>query len=212
MIFDLFSSPLLFLVWLVAIIIGLSVHEFSHALAGYLLGDHTAKEHGRLTLNPLSHVSGMGFLLLMFAGFGWGKPVPFNPLNLKYKRFGPALVAIAGPLSNLILAVFSGVVLKILIFYKVFPLENLLIQFLFIFIMLNMVLMIFNLIPLPPLDGSKVLFGILAAPKYHHIVFFLEKNGPFLLILLLVLDNFVGINIFGGLFNFIINFVNNILV
>lgn len=207
----LFSTPAIFLAWVVAIVIALAVHEFSHALAGNLLGDPTAKNLGRLTLNPLAHISWLGFVVLLLVGFGWGKPVPFNPYNLKFKRWGPALVAVAGPLSNLIMAVATGFILWLLIFFQALPSENLLIQFLYIFVILNVILMVFNLIPIPPLDGSKILYAVLHQPKYRQLIIFLETRGPMLLILLLILDNIIGINIFGNLFWGIIDLVDRII-
>ena len=133
----LFSEPLIFIAWVAAILIALSVHEFAHAWAGHWLGDDTAKMQGRLTLNPLSHISWLGFLMLLLVGFGWGKPVPFNPFNLKDKRWGPAMVSVAGPLSNLIMAVAAGLILHYLVFFQVLAPQNMLIQFLTIFVILN---------------------------------------------------------------------------
>ena len=207
MILDLFGSPMLFVAWLVAITVSLTVHEFSHALAAAKLGDETAKNLGRLTLNPLAHVSGLGFLMLVMVGFGWGKPVPFNPLNLKDKRLGPMFISIAGPLSNLVLAIIGIVAMKVLFLSQILPPENLLIQFLNLFIIINLILMIFNLLPIPPLDGSKILYAILHDRKYQPFVYSYEKNGPLILLGLLVLDNIIGLNIFGWLFQGIINLV-----
>lgn len=213
MIFNqLIQNPLVFIAWVVAILLALSVHEFSHALAGTLQGDNTAKSLGRLTLNPISHVSGIGFLMLLFVGFGWGKPVPFNPFNLKNQRFGPFIVAVAGPISNLIMAILGGLILRYLIIFEVFPPENLLIQFLSFFVILNAILMVFNLIPIPPLDGSKILPAILQHPKYRPFLVAVETQGPIILIFLLILDTIVGVNIFGGLFQFVINLVNNLIL
>ena len=93
----LFSDPLFFFVILLAIIVSLSFHEFAHAFAGFKLGDPTAQRLGRLTLNPLAHIDFLGLFMMLFAGFGWAKPVPFDPRNLKSKRWGPVIVALAGP-------------------------------------------------------------------------------------------------------------------
>ena len=105
LILSLLDQPMLLAAWLIAIVLVLTIHEFSHALADTLLGDPTAKMSGRLTLNPLAHISWLGFFMLLVVGFGWGKPVPYNPYNLKYPRFGAAIVAFAGPFSNLISAI-----------------------------------------------------------------------------------------------------------
>jgi len=216
-ILDLLSQPIVFVAWLAAIIYVLTIHEFSHALAGTWLGDSTARLAGRLTLNPLAHVSWLGFFMLLLVGFGWGKPVPFNPYNLKYPRVGPALVAIAGPLSNLISAIIFIVIFKIF-FPAVHPLFlimsdvtadslNLAAVFLSLAIFLNLILMIFNLIPIPPLDGSKILFAIIADGKYAGIRHTLEDRGPMILLIIIMMDSFIGTNILGGIVNGVLNLV-----
>lgn len=207
----LFEEPIIFIVWMIAIIIAITIHEFSHALAATLQGDLTAKSQGRLTLNPLAHLSGIGFLMLLLVGFGWGKPVPFNPYNLKNKRWGPALISLAGPGSNLVLAAACGGILKGVLNFTSLPPENLLIQFLYLLVIINIVLMVFNLIPIPPLDGSKLLFSILHSPKYNHIKMWLTVRGPILLIGLIFIDYILNINIFSGLFRIIINGVHSLL-
>src|SRR3990167_1831293 len=98
----LFSQPSLFIIWLLAIAYGITVHEFAHVLAAYLQGDDTGRLLGRLTLNPLKHIDPFGLFLLMIVGIGWGRPAPYNPYNLKHRRWGEVLVALAGPLANLI--------------------------------------------------------------------------------------------------------------
>lgn len=216
-ILDLLSQPIVFIAWLAAIIYVLTIHEFCHALAGTWLGDSTARLAGRLTLNPLSHVSWLGFLMLLLVGFGWGKPVPFNPYNLKYPRIGPALVAIAGPLSNLISAIIFIVIFKIF-FPMVHPLFlvasdvtadslNLAAVFLSLAIFLNLILMIFNLIPIPPLDGSKILFAVISDAKYAGIRHTLEDRGPMILLIIIMMDSFIGTNIFGSIIYGVINVV-----
>ncbi len=102
MIERLVSDPIIFVLWILAVTYGITVHEFAHVFSAYLMGDDTGKQMGRLTLNPLVHIDWMGFLMLMFVGFGWGNPAPYNPYNLKYKKWGSAIVAWAGPLSNII--------------------------------------------------------------------------------------------------------------
>ena len=136
----LFENPLVFVSWVIAILAALSLHEFSHALASTLMGDPTAKVSGRLTLNPMAHIDPLGFVALIFAGFGWGKPVPFNPYNLSVKRWGAALVGLAGPASNLVLVATAVLVLKALFVFTTLPSSNLLIQFLFLFLAINLVL------------------------------------------------------------------------
>lgn len=201
MIFSLlFSEPLLFFVWVLAIVYAITIHEFSHALAGKLEGDGTAESLGRLTLNPMSHIDPWGFLLLMFIGFGWGKPVPFNPMFLKHKRWGPAFISLAGPLSNILSIIVFGLIHKALVLSG-FSVDNFLMIFLGLLIQINAILAIFNLIPLPPLDGSKLLFS--ALPRSQQSIrfqFFLERYGPFILIGFILLDSFNSPSILGGAF------------
>lgn len=199
------------LVFIIVILISLSVHEFAHAYAAFKQGDQTARQAGRLTLNPVAHVSLTGFLMLLFVGFGWGKPVPFNPMMVRNKRFGPLLIALAGPLSNLIMAVFGGVIWRLLIEFAVVPPGNLLLTFMELFVILNVILMLFNLIPIPPLDGSKILRAIFYQPKYEGMHRILESQGPTFLIILLVLDAFTNVGIFSWLFNGVIKFVYRIV-
>lgn len=206
------DRPILFVVWILAIVISLSVHEFSHAVAGQVLGDETAKRSGRLTLNPFAHIDPVGFLMLILVGFGWGKPVPFNPHNLKYPRWGPVLVAFAGPLANLVGVVVFGIVLKILFVTAALPVDNLLIQFLGLLVIINLILMLFNIIPIPPLDGSKLLLSFLAAPQHARTRFLLETRGPLILLGILILDSLFGLNVFGRLFGAAIAFVYQFLV
>lgn len=200
----LFQDPLSFIAWIAAITISLTVHEYCHALSAFLLGDKTAQREGRLTLNPLAHIDWFGFITLVLVGIGWGKPVPFNPYNLKHQKWGPSIIAIAGPLSNLLMVGLSFGVIKILQIFTSLGSSNLLLQFLFLVVLVNIVLLLFNLIPLPPLDGSKLLFALLAAPKYLKIRYFLETRGPLILLFLIIADSFFGIHILSGMFNWVI--------
>lgn len=190
----LFQDPLLFFVVISVFLLALSIHEFSHALAGYLLGDLTAKRMNRLTLNPLAHVDVLGFLALITVGFGWGKPVPFNPFNLKYPRWGPVMIAAAGPFANLLLGTLCALLYRFLL--PSLGEGNLLTLFLSYSAYLNYLLMIFNLIPVPPLDGSKALIAILAAPSYRSVREFIETKGPFILIGLILVDSFLPFSVF----------------
>ena len=151
--------------YLIIVIIALTVHEFSHAWAGHMLGDVTAKQHGRLTLNPVAHIDPYSTLLLPVAlillgspvVFGAAKPVPFNPYAVRYGKWGAALVAVAGPASNLLMAIFVGLYLRFV------SLGGVTGRFLLQFVFVNLAFFVFNMIPIPPLDGSRVLYA--AAPS-----------------------------------------------
>ena len=151
--------------YLIIVIIALTVHEFSHAWAGHMLGDVTARQHGRLTLNPVAHIDPYSTLLLPVAlillgspvVFGAAKPVPFNPYAVRYGKWGAALVAVAGPASNLLMAIFVGLYLRFV------PLSGVTGRFLLQFVFVNLAFFVFNMIPIPPLDGSRVLYA--AAPS-----------------------------------------------
>lgn len=142
-----------------AAVIGLTVHEFSHAYAAYKLGDNTAQKDGRLTLNPLKHIDWMGFFLIVIAGFGWAKPVIFNPDNLKHKHRDEILISLAGPFSNFLIAVLFFVIARLLYFTDYFHSTKFgieIINLIMVWGVINFSLFIFNLIPLPPLDGSHL--------------------------------------------------------
>ena len=145
--------------------------------------------------------------MLLIVGFGWGRPVPFNPYNTRNQRVGTALVAFAGPLSNLIMAFLFGLLLKVFIVYSVLSPDNLLFQFINLLVAINLILAVFNLIPIPPLDGSKILFSIMADVKYARFREFLEQRGPFILLGVIILDNILELNILGRFFLSIIDLV-----
>ena len=206
----LFEQPIIFVAWLVAILFALTVHEFAHALAATMQGDPTAKLMGRLTFNPMAHIDMIGFLSLLLVGFGWGKPVPVNPIYFKNKKWCDTIVAVAGPLANFISIIIFGIILRIVISTAILSPGNLLISFLFFIIMINMVLGVFNLIPLPPLDGSHILFNILPS-SFNELKYKLAKNGPWLLLTLIMADRFLGIGLLSGLFNFFQSFIYRII-
>lgn len=194
MIFQLlFTEPILFLAIFIALIVSITVHEFSHVLAARLQGDKTGEYAGRLTLNPLAHLDLFGTIAILLIGFGWGKPAPFNPYNLKYKRFGPALVALAGPVSNFLMIIIFGLFLKI--FFPIIGSENYLTIFLIVLVSFNAVLMIFNLIPIPPLDGSHILEGLLGT-KFANVSEKLKLYGPKVLFGLIFISIFLNVPIF----------------
>jgi Zn-dependent protease len=181
-----------------AIVLGLTFHEYAHGLAAYKLGDNTARALGRLTINPAAHVDPVGLILLFLAGFGWAKPVPINPLNFRGDmRRGVLLVSLAGPATNLLLALVSAIIWGALAGLKM-PYFNDIMKYM---VQINVVLAVFNLIPVPPLDGSKILAGIL--PGRQEWLYKLETYGMIVLIVL----------IFSGAIGFIFNiFVKPIII
>ena len=188
MLFNLLAEkPIFIIAWVLAVLLSIGWHEFAHALAGYWQGDDTAQRAGRLTPNPLAHIDWLGFGLLLIIGFGWGKPTPFNPYNLRFKRWGSALVAMAGPLSNILMVVIALTLYRILGFNAISWVEtsNLLEAFILFMAELNLMLFVFNLIPIPPLDGSKVLYTILG-PRHQRLIQTLEVQGPWLLLIFIL--------------------------
>lgn len=199
---------------IITLVIGFSVHEFSHAYVAYKFGDHTAKNQGRLTLSPLKHLDPFGTIALLLLGFGWAKPVPVNRFFFKNPRLAGVLVTIAGPLSNLLLA-FLGVILMLLLgrfgVYSMMP-ENLLegFQMFFnFFIGLNIVLFVFNLLPFPPLDGYRILEDLAPAnirarlTQYEHYGIII-----FLILVITPLDKYT----IQPIFDTVIPFVQAVLI
>ena len=203
----LFSEPVFFLIWLLSIFIGITVHEFAHAFAANSAGDPTAKNMGRLTLNPLAHLDLWGLAFLLLAGFGYGKPVPVNPYNLKNQKWGTIWVAAAGPLSNLLQIIIFGVALNFLLFLG--P-NNLLVYFLFTLIYINIILLVFNLLPIPPLDGSNIFLKLLPA-SLDNFKLALERRGPLILFFLIIFDRLFKLGIFAAIFNFFTDLIFRLL-
>jgi len=173
--------------FLPGIIIGLTVHEFCHALVAHMCGDSTSKDQGRVSLNPLKHIDPLGFLMLIFAGFGWAKPVQFNEQNLRNPKVDVIKIALAGPLSNAVIAMVLSVLFSILsstLFINSTPLTQITSEVFIYAIYINWGLFIFNLIPLPPLDGSHLLLSQLK--KYPVLHDGLYKYGSFLLFGLII--------------------------
>ncbi|HOQ09597.1 MAG TPA: site-2 protease family protein [Syntrophomonadaceae bacterium] len=174
------------LISLPAIIIGLTFHEYAHGLAADYLGDDTPYYQGRLTLNPLPHIDWLGFLMLLLAGFGWAKPVQVNPYKLKGGvKNGMMLVSLAGPVMNILLALLSMIALRLVLPYQGQEWANYTIMLIYPLIQINLVLAVFNLVPIPPLDGSKILAGLLP-DRGAAVMYTLEQYGTLILLLLLI--------------------------
>lgn len=167
------------LLLLPALVIAITIHEFAHAYVADRLGDPTPQLQGRLTLNPLKHFDPIGTLMLLFFRFGWGKPVEFDPYNLRHPRRDAALISLAGPAVNLILAALLSLSLRL-------PLPVPLSLLVYFTILININLAVFNLLPVPPLDGSKILYGFLPRDWADEYNDFMGRYGTILLILLII--------------------------
>ena len=172
------------------LLLSVVLHEVSHGYAAYLLGDPTAKLAGRLTLNPIKHLDPFGSILIPFLTyvsggfiFGWAKPVPYNPYNLQAGKWSPAYVAVAGPAANLTIAAFFAGLIRLGAFGLVLPLAFINLSALVVFV--NLILAIFNLVPIPPLDGSKILYALL--PYRYSVIEQWLNRYQFILIIVLLL-------------------------
>ncbi len=198
---------------IIVLIFSAVVHEVSHGFVANALGDPTAKNAGRLTLNPIKHLELFGsFLLplLMYFGtagkfmFGWAKPVPYNPLNLKDPRWDSAYIALAGPCANFFIAVIFGLLVRFIHFsgdsgFALLP------QLFSVIVFINILLGVFNLVPIPPLDGSKVLFAFLG-DEHEGVVRFLEQNG----LMFLLLFMFFGFQLIMPIIDFLFKIITGL--
>lgn len=191
---------------IIVLVFSAVAHEYMHGYAAYQLGDSTAKDAGRLTLNPLAHLEWFGSFLLplaMIIGqvgfvFGWAKPVPYNPYNLKDQKYGDAKVAAAGPLANLVIAVFFA------LFLRFFPISNPIFAALIsVIVLINLVLMVFNLIPIPPLDGSKILACFLP-PAAKERFLRLDRGGFIVIIVIVMFFGSLTLPLVKGLFHLLV--------
>jgi Zn-dependent protease len=183
----LLRDPELFVAFLIAIVVGLTFHEFSHAAVATLQGDQTARSQGRLTLNPVVHLDPLGSIALLIAGLGWARPTPVTPTNLRSRRLGMVLVSLAGPAANFVLALVSAIILRLVEPAVGVTLDdNFSVKLLTYLVIWNVLLGVFNLLPIPPLDGSTLL-TVLLPPSRQNIVRFLDQYGIFLLLGLLIL-------------------------
>jgi len=194
MLLNLIHNPQQLVAYITALLAAITVHEHAHAWMANRLGDPTAKDMGRLSFNPMAHLDLMGTIFLLLVGFGWGKPVPINPNRLKNPIIDNIKISLAGPFSNLIFAIIVG------LFIKFIPISQNTFDFFVIIITLNLVLMVFNLLPIPPLDGSHVMELFLPKETYETY----ERFGMMFLILILVFSNYFPI------IDIIINFTINL--
>lgn len=213
--FDIFSKEGLisFLYLLPALLISLAIHEFAHAYTAYKLGDRSQKALGRLTLDPFAHMDWMGFLAVALLGFGWGKPVMVNDSNFKNKARDNMLVALAGPMSNLIMAVIFTLIFKLLMITGVITdsqtfVNSVVISMLALAIQFNVIFAIFNMIPIPPFDGSKVLRYFLPR-KGKEVMDMLEAYSFYIIIIFLVTG--LGSMIVRPILNVILSLLNMII-
>lgn len=215
--FNIFSKDGLisFLYTLPALLFCLSVHEFAHAYTAYKLGDRTQKAMGRLTLNPFSHIDIVGFICIALFGFGWGKPVMIDDRNFKNKAAGNALTAFAGPCSNIIMAILFTITLKILLITGVIlPTINsvvgsIILNMLILTIQFNVVFAIFNLIPIPPFDGSRILYFFLPA-KGREYMYKIEQYS--FVIVLVILVTGIGSKLVSPIVNFVLGLLSKFIM
>lgn len=195
------------------ILLALTFHEYAHAFVANKYGDDTAKQNGRLTLNPLAHLDLLGTIMIFLVHFGWAKPVPVNPNRLKNPKKNMLWISAAGPLANMILALFSGILLRLIFVTGGKPdqhsITGLLIFMVIMSLQINLALAIFNVLPIAPLDGSKILYGLLPS-KHEGKIYFIERYGPFILIGLIVFGQFTGVSILGRLIWPFVKFFSNI--
>jgi len=196
----LLQDPVLLIMFLPALLFALTFHEAAHAWMALRLGDHTARMLGRLTLNPMAHLDLFGTLSVLLIGFGWAKPVPFDPRNFQNPKRDILLTAAAGPISNMILAVGSAIALRILIHQGlgsaiIEGFWHTLGRIIALSLVVNLQLAFFNLIPLPPLDGSKILSGIVPN-EWDRYIWRLEQIGPMLLFGLVMFGMLMRFSVF----------------
>lgn len=210
MLLRLLEHPQMAVAWLFMIILAISVHEMAHAWMAYRLGDDTAARLGRITINPVSHFDPLGFACVLFAPIGWGKPVPYNPANLKNPNRDAMYIALAGPISNIIQAIILAVIFHLLMvtpvnnFLNSFPAGGAIFQatftVCFVGVWINLALAFFNMIPLFPLDGEKVMIGLLPYEQAMKVEDF-RQHSPYVLLILLMSGFFLPFSIIGYYFS-----------
>ena len=200
-------------IWFVPpFLLAISFHESAHAYVAYRLGDPTARDLGRVTLNPIPHIDPFGFLMLFLVHFGWAKPVPINPYNLKNPIKDNLWISLAGPASNLILAVISAIFFRGLApFLMGGTTGEFFLTMIQLSVTLNLVLMVFNLFPIPPLDGFHILEGLVSTENYVRLQA-LHQFGPMILMGIIMIGFITGFNLFGALFGPIVRVLGGLLL
>jgi Zn-dependent protease len=199
------------------LLLTLTIHEFSHGYVAYLLGDDTAKRAGRLTLNPISHIDPFGLVMLFIAHIGWAKPVPINPYNFKNFKRDTAITAAAGPVSNFIVAILLSIFFNMIVKFNpsIMYSKNLIstmgISMLYYAILINLALGIFNLIPIPPMDGSKILGGFLSDEVYYKYTA-QEQRGAQLLMIIFAASYLFNLNLICSIIMPPLNFLLKLLI
>lgn len=206
-------EPVQLVAILFAFVIGITIHEFSHAWSALMLGDDTAANQGRVTLNPLSHldpIGTIGFLLIAVAGFGigWGRPVPVNPARVRWRQRGLGITAIAGPVSNVVIATLFAIPLRFGDMAAIGPEVETIVTYM---VLVNILLASFNLIPVPPLDGHKILVGILPNFWYPFLAP-LERYGIPILLILIMSGFFFGGSVLSAMYSPVYDLLRSILV
>ena len=215
-------TPSILISYIFVLLTAFAVHEFAHAFVANWFGDDTPSRAGRLTLNPFAHLDPIGSLMLLFAGFGWAKPVPINPYALTRRSSSAVMwVSLAGPLSNLLMAVIVAIPFKLgLVSLQQAAMDMAtaskhllptLPQFLYIFVSTNLLLMLFNLIPISPLDGEKVLYYLLPPPG-QRVMDNIRPYGPILLLLVVFGGSLLGFNLLGRIITPALNFLIMLLL
>ncbi len=195
------------------ILLALTFHEFMHGYVAYRLGDTTARDQGRLTFNPIAHLDPIGTLMIFLVHFGWAKPVPVNPYNLNDPKKDLVYISAAGPLANLSLALISGLLLRVVrggaLSFAEMSIQQPVYTMLFFSLQINIALAFFNLLPIPPLDGSKILRGFLR-PDQEYIAQWLEQYGAYILMGLILFGFITNISIIGFFLRPFINFFSSL--
>lgn len=205
LILSLLSTPYVLIGLLLSLLIGISVHEFSHAWMANRLGDPTPRMMKRLSLNPLRHLDPFGTIFLLLVGFGWGRPVPYNPEYLRHGKKDEVKIALAGPISNFILAIIFALPYRLSLYLNLDLSANPFFIITAVITEINIILAVFNLLPIPPLDGSKIIFLFISEDLRLQF----ERIGPLILMGMIFIIYILRINIFGIILSPIIEWLLN---